>query len=116
MRSSARNIDKIKKYLWKLFNNNGLSITIEVNKKVVNFLDTTLNLDDNKYKPYNKPGNIPTYVHSGLNHPPSILKNIPDAINRRLTTIASDENAFNSAKELYQQALNKSKFNYELAY
>ncbi|KAL5014501.1 hypothetical protein ScPMuIL_008771, partial [Solemya velum] len=41
--------DKEKKY--------GLKITIEANKKIVNFLDVTLNLNNGKYSPYNKPNN-----------------------------------------------------------
>ena len=38
-----------------------LSITIEVNVKIVNFLDITLDLNKNIHKPYMKPGNIPLY-------------------------------------------------------
>ena len=41
-----------------IFAKHGLKITIEANKKVVNFLDVTLNLAKGKYFPYNEPANI----------------------------------------------------------
>ena len=50
-----------------------LKITIEANKKVVNFLDITLDLNTEKFKPYSKPSNTPRYVHSKSNHPPNIM-------------------------------------------
>ena len=42
----------------------------------VNFLDITLNLATESYKPYHKPGETINYVHVDSNHPPpSIIKN-----------------------------------------
>ena len=56
------------------------------------------------------------YVHKKSNHPPSILKNIPDAINKRLSEISSDRQCFDNSKAVYQEALNKSGYNYNLSY
>ena len=56
------------------------------------------------------------YVHKKSNHPPSILKNIPDSINKRLSEISSDRECFDNAKTMYQEALNKSGYNYNLCY
>ena len=39
---------------------------------------------------------------------PCIIKNIPGAINKRLSEISSDEKAFNEAAPPYQEALRKS--------
>ena len=61
-------------------------------------------------------GNVPLYVHKKSNHPPSILKNIPDSINKRLSEISSDRHCFDNAKTVYQEALNKSGYNYNLSY
>ena len=47
---------------------------------------------------------------------PSILKNIPLAINRRLCTISSDEHSFNSEVQPYQQALIASGYKHVLEY
>jgi len=36
----------------QVFKSNGLKITIDANKNIVNFLDVTLNLTNGSYKPY----------------------------------------------------------------
>ena len=82
----------------------------------VNFLDVTPDLRSEKYYPYTKEGNIPLYVHKESNHPPSILKNIPESINKRLSNISSDKECFDSAKGIYQEALNKSGYRYNLSF
>ena len=112
-RESARKTELIKKQICSVFSENGLKITIEANKKVVNFFDVTLDLEKNTYEPYMKPGNTPLYVHSDRNHPPSITKNIPLAINRRLNEISSSKEAFDRAASAYQQALGISVRNEE---
>ena len=81
---TPQKIEKIKKEICKVFAKNNLRITVEANKKVVNFLDVTLDLTTEKYKPYSKPATTPLYVHSKSNHPPCIIKNIPEAINNSL--------------------------------
>ena len=68
------------------------------------------------HHPYTKEGNVPLYVHGKSNHPPSILKNIPESINKRLSEISSDKKSFEKAKGTYQDALNKSGYNYNLSY
>ena len=74
-RTTARKIEQIKELICKVFNSNQLQITIEANKKVVNFLNVTLDLNKQSYAPYIKPNNKPLYVHRESNHPPHILKN-----------------------------------------
>ena len=44
---------------------------------------------------------MPQYIHSKSNHPPGILKNIPESINKRLSEISSDEGSFNKAAPQY---------------
>ena len=80
----------------------------------VNFLDVTLDLTIERFKPYSKPATTPLYVHRGSNHPPNIIRNIPEAINKRLSEISSDEDAFNEAAPLYQEALRMSGYAYNL--
>ena len=74
---TPQEIEKIKKGICKVFRDNDLKITVEANTTKVNFLDVTLDLASGKYYPYTKEGNIPLYVHTKSNHPPTILKNIP---------------------------------------
>lgn len=116
LNQSARGIEQTKKQICKIFKQFDLKVTIEANKKIVDFLDVTLNLNDGSYRPYNKPNNTPSYVHSKSNHPPNILKNIPESINKRLSEISSNEKIFNEAIPTYQAALDKSGYNFKLKY
>ena len=113
---SPKEIENIKKHICKIFNDHNLKLTIEANKKCVNFLDITLDLRSASYQPYMKPGNTPQYVHRNSNHPPSIIRSVPEAINKRLSNISSDKNAFDSAVPPYQEALQKSGYNFKLQY
>ena len=72
------------------------------------FSHVTLNLNTGKFHPYSKPNNTPLYVHNKSNHPPTILRNIPLAINKRLIEISSDKESFKLASQTYQTALDKS--------
>ena len=71
-----RKSKKTKKSLRKIFRDNGLKITVEVNLGKVNFLDVTLDPLKSSFAPYTKPNNTTVYVHAQSNHPPSIIKNI----------------------------------------
>ena len=113
---SPKEIENIKKHICKTFNDHGLKITIEANKKSVNELDITLDLRSATYKPFMKPGNIPQYINSRSNHPPSILRTIPESINRRLSKISSDKKSFDTAIPPYQEALQKSGYNHTLKF
>ena len=93
-----------------------MNITIEANQKITNFLDITLNLNNSTYRPYMKESNTPLYVHKMSNHPPAIINNIPEAINRRLSAISSNESVFNETSGPYQQALTNSGYQYKLKF
>ena len=74
---------------------NGLKIPgAGANRIEVNFLDVTMNLATESYKPFRKPGETTKYVHVDSNHPPSIIKNIPLGVNRRLSDISSSQAIF----------------------
>ena len=113
---TPRQTDLLKKEICSIFSKNGLNITIEANKTTVDFLDITLDLPSATYRPFMKPNNSPLYVHKDSNHPPSIINNIPESINKRLSNISSNEELFNNAAPPYQDALRKSGYNYELKY
>lgn len=113
---TPRTVENIKKEICKIFSENNLKITIEANKKIVNFLDVTLNIAKQEHSPYMKPDNTPLYVNTKSNHPPSVLKAIPQGINKRLETISSNEIIFNKAKAPYQEALQKSGYDHTLEY
>ena len=114
--SSPRNIEKLKQQISTIFNGHGFKITIDANRKQVNFLDVTLNLEKNEFKPYLKPGDSPLYVNSNSNHPPAVTKNIPAGINRRLSSISSNKQLFDQAAPLYQRELNRNGYSFNLKY
>ena len=69
-----------------------------------------------KFKPRSKTSNTPLFVHSKSNHPPNIIRNIPESVNRRLSDISSDEAVSNKAATPYQDALYKSGYKYKLEF
>ena len=113
---SGSGADRIRKDLIKRFGALGLKITIQTFLKIVNFLDLTFDLSTGKYYPFRKPNAKPSYVHIRSNHPPSILKNIPSAISRRLTDNSSDREAFSRAAPEYNTALAASGYQQRVEY
>lgn len=105
---SGPKAERTKKDLQSYFQKLGLRITIQSNLKIVNFLDVSLNLANGKYYPFRKPGDNPIYINRQSNHPPSILKQLPGAISRRLTDLSCSETAFEDAAPMYNAALKAS--------
>ena len=58
----------------------------KLTKNSVDYLDVTLDLNNSKYKPFNKPNSVSLYVNSKSNHPRKIINNLTAAINNRLCT------------------------------
>ena len=114
--STPRQVESIKKKICETFRKFGLKITIEANKKIVQYLDVELNLEKGSFRPYIKPGDTPLYVHMKSNHPPSVTKNIPASINRRLSNLSSDEEMFNSVAPIFQKALENAGYKVKLQY
>ena len=100
----------------QIFEKHRLGTTAEANLKVVDFLDVTFDLENDTFKPFTKPNNTPQYVNKLSNHPPSVLRNLPASVNQRLSSISSDEKMFKSAVPLYQEAIKKSGYDFELKF
>ena len=109
-------IENTKKKFCAIFKNRGLKITTEANKKVIDHLDITLNLNDGSYSLYSKPNNNIVYINKQSNHPPNITANIPKGINKRLSTISSSLQIFNNSTVPYQQALTMRGYTHQLQY
>ena len=100
--------DRVRKNIICLFKRLGLCITFQTNLKVVNFLDVTFNLNTGTYQPYNKPNDRPLYISTKSNHPPCIIRSIPNSISRRINNISSNKEIFDAAAPYYNQALDAS--------
>ena len=94
-----------------MFSNKGLKITIEANKKIVNFLDFTLSL-----RAMRKAQQQTALCVLESKHPHSILKNIILAINKMLSEISSNKESFDKAVPTYQQASEKSGYKHQLKF
>ena len=115
-RIGGRQMEKISQGLHQLFKSLGLKITLQAKMKTVDFLDVTLNLDKESYAPYRKPNDKPLYVHTQSNHPPTVIREIPLSINKRLCDISSTKEDFETAKGEYQKALEESGYKHRLEF
>ena len=93
-----------------------MKITSEANLKIVQFLDVTFDLNDGSFKPFIKQNTQLRYVSKESNHPPLILKNIPDGVNKRLERISSCKERFEEQKTVFQQALKEAGYLHKLNY
>ena len=63
--------EKIKKYRQKMFKGNHLSITIQSNLKIVDYLDVTFNFSNGTYRPFCKSSNEShIYIRNETTHHP----------------------------------------------
>ena len=108
--------EKIKQEIARIFEKHGLKVEINANKTVVDFLDVTLDMRNQTFQPYMKPNSEPKYVHKLSNHPPSIRKNIPQSVNDRLCRLSSSKEKFEAAAPPYQEALQRSGYDFKLEY
>ena len=82
----------------------------------MDFLDLNFNLTTGFHAPYRKPLNQPLFIHKDSNHPPSVINNIPESINKRISNISSNQNILEGATNVYQEALDKSGYDYNLKF
>ena len=92
-------MNRIKKQVIKLFQDNGLKITIETSAHQVNFLDVTMDLNTGKFWPFRKDDNKLLYINKESNHPPSITRQLPAMIQDRVSTLSCDKEEFMKNKE-----------------
>ena len=109
-RLTGPQVEKMKKDLIRTFKDENLRITIETNMDRVDFLDVTLDMPSGKFWPYRKPNNTPLYINKQSNHPPSVKKQLPTMIERRVSDISVDQEQFEKAKPEYERALKDSGF------
>ena len=103
--TNSQESDKIRKEFIQEFGKLGLKITITANMKIVNFLDITFNLINGTYKPYKKPNDDIVYINANSNHPPNIIKQLPNNISKRISDISSNREIFEKAAPVYNKAL-----------
>ena len=95
----------LKQKITKVFKDLDLKVIVECNMKIVNFLNVTLNLKEETYSIYRKPNNEINYVSNNSNHPPTVKKNIPIAINKMVSDLSSSEEIYKKSIGIYEKAL-----------
>ena len=114
---SGPQMEKIKKQLQKVLNNNGLDvIIIKCNMKRVNYLNVTFNLNDGIYPFYQKPDSITQYIHVESNQPRNIIKQIPKTIEKPLFLLSYNDDIFNESAPFYEDKLHQSGQQQKLKY
>ena len=114
--SNGPKTSKIQKKIIRAFKLLGLRIQIVSNLKIVDFLDVTLNSNNGTFKPFSKNNSVPTYVNIDSNHPRSLLKQIPNALNQRINRLSLCKRIFEESKSIYDEALKNSGFQGRLEY
>ena len=102
--------ERARKDLIAFFKEKEFDVTASTNLVVTDFLDVTLNLTESKYYPYRKENNNILYIDAKSNHPPSIIKELPSMVNKRLTSLSCNEEEFQKAGPIYKEALKASGF------
>ena len=115
-KSTGSRADRARKDLVKIFQNLGLKITVQTNLKVVDYLDVTLDLVTGSHRPFRKPNDTPLYVNRDSNHPPHIIKQIPIAVEKRISALSSTEEIFRNAAPMYDNALKASGYDKKIQY
>ena len=106
----------IQKKIIRAFKLLGFRIQIASNLKIVDFLDVTLNLNNGTFKPFSKNDSAPRYINISSNHPRSVLRQIPIAVNQRINKLSSGKKMFEENKRRYDDALKDSGFQGRLKY
>ena len=114
--TSGPDADRERKTIIKIFKECGLSITCQVNKKIVDFLDVRFNLNEQTYEPYRKPNNEPVYINIQSNHPSNIIADTPKAISKCLVNITCNKNVFDRNVSIYQATLKNSGFDGKITF
>ena len=63
-----------------------------------------------------KPNSAPIYINKNSNRRPQVLKELPKAIEKRISTISSSKKIFNNSKIIHEDTLKKSGFQNILSY
>ena len=115
-KGTDRTRNQIRKQIESIFKSEGLRITTEINMIETDFLDVILNLETYKHRPFRKPGDNPTYIHVLSNHPPTILKQGPKTVEKRISRLCSDKETLDREILPYQKAIEISGHKVKMKY
>lgn len=93
---SPCHLERLKKKLIKRMKDIGFKITIDIGNIKTNFLDITLDLYRDTFRPYRKPNSCISYISNLSNHPTYIKRALPGMIEKRLIRLSKSASEFDS--------------------
>ncbi len=114
--ATPRQLDCLRKKAISVARSAGFKLTIDIGHTKTDFLDISIDLANNVYRPYRKKNAKTRYINKKSNHPIHIKTELPVMFEKRLITLSKDKEAFDSTKAEYNQALTKSGYKHELSY
>ena len=84
----------IQKKIIRAFKILGFKIEVSSDNKIVNFLDVTLDLSNNSYKPLTKTNQNPSYININSYHPKNTIKQVPKAVSLRIRKLSANKKIF----------------------
>ena len=92
---SGSQVERMRKLLGELFKQYELSHSGSLLK--LDLLDVFFDLTNVTFKPYRKPSDSLVHIHVKSNHLPSIIKELPKSIGKRISNISSNEELFDNS-------------------
>ena len=115
-KSTPKKCDGIRKRLHRLFGEFGFRLDIQIDLKISDYLDVTLNLYNGTVSPFRKRNQDLRYVNRGSNHPIQIFNHVPKGIEHRLSNNSSNKEIFERSKQEYEEALKNDRYRIKLEY
>lgn len=95
--------DSIRLKLSKLFKVLDFDITVEMNRKAFQYLDSEFDLLAGAVSPYMKPSTILIYVNTKFKRPTNVIKHIPMGVECRLSRNSSAKEIFEKKERIHRR-------------
>ena len=83
----------------------------------MDFLDVIFNLETGRFLPFRKPNTYqPLYINAKFNQPSTILRDLPNMINKRLSDLPCNEEEYGKPKPLCKTVLHESGYKTTITY
>ena len=111
-----RTLDRLRKQTIAVMKELGFKITLDVGSTRTDFLDVSLDLANDSFRPFRKPNGRLSYIHQDSNHPAHIKKTLPIMIEKRLCRLSKNQQVFDETRPDYERALGMSGYNKKLSF
>ena len=111
-----RELDTLRKKTIATMLEAGYKITIDVGHTATDFLDVSLDLSNDTFRPFRKANSKLAYVHRSSNHPFHIKAKLPCMVENRLRSLSKCASEFDDAAPAYAHALKNSGYNHRLTF